>query len=111
MLRPNEVMPHGTSFVYTGFERPFRSRRNSQRRRCRSITSTDDQLCGGTRSVQIDSYIAEHGGPDTVVFPDDADPQMPRPHVAMVQPQRLLFGQLERALSVFGECAEACHGA
>ena len=75
----------------------------------RAVTATDDELDGGPHLGQLDVHVLEDPRGDTLAFPDQAEEEMLRPDVVVVEPLRLVLSQGQDLARAIRELVEAIH--
>ena len=71
--------------------------------------ATDDELDGGADLGQLDVHVLEHASGDTLALPDQAQEQMLRADVVVVEPLRLVLSERQDLARAIGELVEPIH--
>ena len=75
----------------------------------RSVAATDDELDGGPDLGQLDVHVLEDARGDTLALADEAQEQMLRADVVVVEALRLVLRERQDLASAIRELVEAVH--
>ncbi len=75
----------------------------------RAVPATDDELDGGPDLGQLDVHVLEDARRDTLALPDEAQEQVLRADVVVVEPLRLVLSQRQDLARAIRELVEAIH--
>ena len=77
----------------------------------RAVAATDDELDGGPDLGQLDVHVLEHARGDALALADQAEEQMLRADVVVVEPLRLVLRERQDLARAIGELVEPIHRA
>ena len=109
VLRADVVVAEATGFVDREFDDPLGARRQADLADDRAIAAADDELDGGPDLGQLDVHVLEHTGRHTFALADEAQEQMLRADVVVVEPLRLVLSQCQDLACAIREFVETVH--
>ena len=109
MLGADVVVAEAARLVDGELDDAFRARREPDLTDDRSIAAADDELDGGPHLGQLDVHVLEDARGDTLALADEAQEQMLRADVVVVEPLRLVLSQCQDLARAIREFVEAIH--
>ena len=110
MLRADVVVPQAAGLVDGQLDDPLGARGQADLADDRAIAAADDELDRGAHLGQLDVHVLEHAGRHALTFPDQAEQEVLRADVVVVEALGLLLRQGEDLARAVGELVEPIHG-
>ena len=109
VLRPDVVVAEAARLVDGQLDDPLGARRQPDLADDRPIAPPDDELDRGPDLGQLDVHVLEHARGDALAFTHEAEEQMLRADVVVVEPLRLVLSQGQDLARAIRELVEAIH--
>ena len=109
VLRADVVVAEAAGLVDRELDDPLGARRQADLADDRPIAATDDELDGGPDLGQLDVHVLEDARGDTLALADQAEEQVLRADVVVVEPLRLVLSQGQDLARAVRELVEAIH--
>ena len=109
VLRADVVVAEAPGLVDGQLDDPLRPRRQPDLADDRSIAAPDDELDRGAHLGQLDVHVLEDARGDTLALADEAQEQMLRADVVVVEPLRFVLSQGQDLARAIRELVEAIH--
>ena len=109
VLRADVVVAEATRLVDGQLDDPLRARGEADLADDRAIAAPDDELDRGPDLGQLDVHVLEHARGHTFALADEAQEQMLRADVVVVEPLRLVLSQCQDLARAIRELVEAIH--
>jgi hypothetical protein len=110
VLGADVVVPEAACLVDRQLDDPLRSRREPDLPDDRAVAAADDELDSGAHLRQLDVHVLEHARGDALALADEAEEEMLRPDVVVVEALRLVLGEGQHLPRSIGELVESVHG-
>ena len=109
VLGPDVVMAEASGLVDGQLDDALRSRGETDLAHDGTIASTDDELDRRPDLGQLDVHVLEHARGHTLALADEAQEQMLRADVVVVEPLRLVLSQCQDLARTIRELVESVH--
>ena len=109
VLRADVVVAEAAGLVDGQLDDPLGARGQADLADDRAITATDDELDRGPDLGQLDVHVLEDARGDTLALADEAEEQVLRADVVVVEPLRLVLSQGQDLARAIRELVEAIH--
>ena len=109
VLRADVVVTEAARLVDRQFDDALRTRRQPDLAHNRAVTAADDELDGGAHLRELDVHVLEHARGNTLALADEAQEQMLRADVVVVEPLRFVLSKRQDLASAVRELVEAIH--
>ena len=109
VLRADVVVAEAASLVDGQLDDALGARRQPDLADDRSIATTDDELDGGPDLGQLDVHVLEDARGHTLALADEAQEQVLRADVVVVEPLRFVLRQCQDLAGAIRELVEAIH--
>ena len=109
MLRADVVVTEAARFVDRQFDHALRSRRQPDLADDRTVTAADDEFDGGAHLREFDVHVLEDARGNTLALADEAQEQMLRADVVVVEPLRFVLRKRQDLAGAVRELVEAIH--
>ena len=109
VLRPDVVVAEAARLVDGQLDDPLGARRQPDLADDRPVAPPDDELDRGPDLGQLDVHVLEHARGDALAFTHEAQEQMLRADVVVVEPLRLVLSQGQDLARAIRELVEAIH--
>ena len=109
MLRADVVVAEAARLVDGQLDDALRARRQPDLADDRAVAAADDELDGGPDLGQLDVHVLEDARGDTLALADEAQEQVLRADVVVVEPLRLVLSKRQDLASAVRELVEAIH--
>ena len=109
VLRADVVVAEAARLVDRQLDDPLRARRQADLADDRPIAAADDELDGRPDLGQLDVHVLEDARGDTLALADEAEEQMLRADVVVVEALRLVLGKRQDLARAIRELVEAVH--
>ena len=109
VLRADVVVTEATRLVDRQFDHALRARGQPDLAHDRTVTAADDELDGSAHLRELDVHVLEHARGNTLALADEAQEQMLRADVVVVEPLRFVLSKRQDLASAVRELVEAIH--
>ena len=110
VLRADVAVVEAARFVDGQLDDLLGARRQADLADDRLLAAADDELDGGADLVQLDAEVVEYLGGDAIALADEAEEQVLRADVVVVEALSFFLGEGQDAARSFGEFVESvCH--
>ena len=109
VLRADVVVAEAARLVDGQLDDALGARRQADLADDRAIAATDDELDRGPDLGQLDVHVLEDARGDTLALADEAQEQVLRADVVVVEPLRLVLSQCQDLARAIRELVEAIH--
>ena len=109
VLRADVVVAQPTGLVDGQLDDALGARREPDLAHDRPIAAADDELDGGADLGQLDVHVLEHARRDTLALADEAEEQVLRADVVVVEPLRLVLSERQDLARAIRELVEPIH--
>ncbi len=109
VLRADVVVAEPAGLVDGQLDDPLGARRQADLADDRAVAATDDELDGGPDLGQLDVHVLEDARGDALALADEAEEQVLRADVVVVEPLRLVLSQCQDLARAIRELVEAIH--
>ena len=109
VLRADVVVSEAASLVDRQLDDPLRARGEPDLADDGAVTTADDELDGRPDLGQLDVHVLEDARRHTLALADEAQEQMLRADVVVVEPLRLVLSQCQDLARAIRELVEAIH--
>ena len=109
VLRADVVVAEAARLVDRQLDDPLRARGQADLADDRAIAAADDELDGGPDLGQLDVHVLEDARGHTLALADEAEEQVLRADVVVVEPLRLVLSQGQDLARAIRELVEAIH--
>ena len=109
VLRADVVVAEAAGLVDGQLDDPLGPRRQADLADDRAIAATDDELDRGPDLRQLDVHVLEDARRDTLALADEAEEQVLRADVVVVEPLRFVLRQCQDLARAIRELVEAIH--
>ena len=109
MLRADVVVAEAARLVDGQLDDALRARGEPDLADDRAIASPDDELDRGAHLGQLDVHVLEHARGDALALSHQAEQQVLRPDVVVVEPLRLVLRQRQDFACPVSELVESLH--
>ena len=110
VLRADVVVAQAASLVDGQLDDTLGARGQADLTDDRAVATTDDELDRGAHLGQLDVHVLEHAGSDALAFPDEAEQEVLRADVVVVEALGLILRQGEDLARAVSELVEPVHG-
>ena len=111
VLRADVVVAEPTRLVDRQLDHALGARRQAHLADDRPIAPADDELDRGPHLGELDVHVLEHARGDTLALAHEAEQQVLRADVVVVEPLRLVLSQRQDLARAIRELVEAIHAA
>ena len=111
MLGADVVVAQPTRLVDGQLDHTLRAGREADLADDGTIAAADDELDRGSDLRQLDVHVLEHARGDALALANEAEEQVLRADVVVVEPLRLVLCEGEHLARAVGELVEPVHGA
>ena len=109
VLRADVVVAEPAGLVDRELDHALRARRQADLADDRPVAAADDELDGGPDLGQLDVHVLEDARGDTLALADEAEEQVLRADVVVVEPLRLVLRKRQDLARAIRELVEAVH--
>ena len=109
VLRADVVVAEAARLVDGQLDDALRARRQADLADDRAVAAADDELDGGPDLGQLDVHVLEDARGDTLALADEAQEQVLRADVVVVEPLRLVLSERQDLARAIRELVEAIH--
>ena len=110
MLRADVVVAEATGLVDGQLDDALGARGQPDLTDDRAVAAADDELDGRAHLGQLDVHVLEHARSHALPFPDQAEQEVLRADVVVVEALRFVLREREDLASAVGELVEPIHG-
>ena len=110
MLRADVVVPEAASLVDGQLDDTLGARGQADLADDRAIATTDDELDRRAHLGQLDVHVLEHAGSHALPFPDEAEQEVLRADVVVVEALGLILRERQDLARAVSELVEPVHG-
>ena len=109
VLRADVVVAQAARLVDGQLDDPLGAGRQADLAHDRSVAAADDELDRGADLGQLDVHVLEHARSDTLALAHEAQQQVLRADVVVVEPLRLVLGKRQDLACAISELVEPIH--
>ena len=109
VLRADVVVAEAAGLVDGELDDALRARRQPDLADDRPVAAADDELDGGPDLGQLDVHVLEDARGDALALADEAEEQVLRADVVVVEPLRLVLSERQDLARAIRELVEAVH--
>ena len=109
VLGADVVVAQAAGLVDGELDDPLGARRQAHLADDRAIAAPDDELDRGPHLGQLDVHVLEHARRDALALAHEAEEQVLRADVVVVEPLRLVLGKRQDLARAIGELVEPVH--